>query len=113
MSLKIRKRCKRYWTYWTYLLTERILKMKNLLKNENLLTKNFTDRKSLLIVAKWFSDNLPKHFFYQNFTFNVQYTSNHQLFRTTNALTIKINLQGNIEGSTLRKPFGSHYHSIA
>ena len=26
-------------------------------------TKNFTDRRSLLIVAKWFSDNLPEHFF--------------------------------------------------
>ena len=32
-------------------------------------TKNFTDRKSLLIVAKWFSDNLPKHFFLPKFYF--------------------------------------------
>lgn len=35
---------------------------------------------SLPHIAKWFCDNLPEHFFYQNFTFNVQYTDNHQLF---------------------------------
>ena len=49
MSLKIRK--KMSGKYWTYLLMEK-------------LPKNSSGyRKSLLIVAKWFSDNLPEHFF--------------------------------------------------
>ena len=90
--------------------------------------KNPSDyRKSLLIVAKWFSDNLPEHFFNKILLSmcNIQ-TINYyskkknslqsilKLYPTTcqHALTIKTSLLGNINGSTARKFFGSYYHSI-
>ena len=90
--------------------------------------KNSSDyRKSLLIVAKWFSDNLPEHFFnkillsmcnIQAITYYSEKKRSLQsilrLYSTTfqHALTIKTSLLGNIKGSTARKFFGSYYHSI-
>ena len=90
--------------------------------------KNSSDyRKSLLTVAKWFSDNLPEHLFNKilmsmcNIQAITYYSGKKRslqnilrLYSTTfqHALTIKTNLLGNIKGSTSRKFFGSYYHSI-
>ena len=90
--------------------------------------KNSPDyRKNLLIVAKWFSDNLPEHFFnkillsmcnIQAITYYSEKKRSLQsilrLYSTTfqHALTIKTSLLGNIKGSTARTFFGSYCHSI-
>ena len=90
--------------------------------------KNSSDyRKSLLIVAKWFCDNLPEHFLNKILLLmcNIQAITYYsekkrslqsilRLYSTTfqHALTIKTSLLGNIKGSTAHKFIGSYYHSI-
>ena len=84
-------------------------------------------RKSLLIVAKWFSDNLPEHFFnkillsmcnIQAITYYSEKKRSLQsvlrLYSTTfqHALTIKTSLLGNIKGSTACKFFTTQLSNI-